>query len=210
MISPVVFIDYPVFDSILAYCVYQSKRKIADVKSPSGSEIIDFELPLARHKDFGFYLCSYAMPVPVEGTDFWSKRWDSEHDFIADFKKAKRRVNIASGKSKSFLIPVVTQSFTKLYFYFDGDPDAVSFYIRNYLVGIGKKVAMGFGWYSEFRIDKIEPSANYCLVRPLPLDFLENNLCELAGLSIEQGFGSWKLPYWKAEYQEKILIPKLK
>ncbi len=205
MTSPIVYMKLPIFDSILAYAKYQNQRKLSDTKSPSGNEIDNIELPLKKHAQYDFYLASYVFSDHIEeGIDSWKKRWASRHDFIADFGEARRRVNTASGDFKSYDIPLVTQSARKIWFYFDGDPVKVGAILQN-LNGIGKKTAIGFGWFSDFQIE--ESQENYALCRPLPFEFLKTNLRELQGLRVTKEFGAWKMPYWKAEYQGDILIP---
>jgi hypothetical protein len=208
MTSPIVYMTLPIFDSILAYAEYCLERKISDAKTPHGSEINEIKLPLEKHPDYDFYLASYMFSDHIEeGLEAWRKRWDCRHDFMADFGKSKRKINTASGEFKSFDIPLVTQSAQKVWFYFDGDPFEVDFVIRNGLNGIGKKTSHGFGWFSDFEIE--ESKENLTLCRPLPIEFMKTNLKELRGYSILTSFGSWRMPYWKAEYQERIIIPSI-
>lgn len=206
MISPIVYMTLPIFDSILAYAKYQGGRRITDIKSPSGIEIDNIELPIRKHSDYDFYLCSYMFSEHTEeGIDSWKKRWDSRHDFIADFGKARKRVNTASGSFKSYDIPLVTQSSRHIWFYFDGEPEEIDKILIN-LSGIGKKTSMGYGWYSGYKIE--EGDSDYLLCRPLPIEFMKTNIKELEGYKIEISFGAWRYPYWLSAEQGRIIIPK--
>lgn len=206
MTSPISYMTLPIFDSILAYAEYCMRRKISDAKTPHGNEITEEPLPLEKHPNYDFYLASYMFAEHIEeGLDAWRKRWDARHDQLANFGKARRRINTASGEFKSFDIPVVTQSTKAVWFYFKGNADGVELILKE-LNGIGKKSDIGFGWFSDFEIEDAKEDMTLC--RPLPMEFVKTNLKELQGLSLSSGFGSWRMPYWKAEYQEKIVIPK--
>lgn len=212
MISPICYYELPIFDAILSYCEYASRRKATDYHTPQGSEVRDsikeygIAIPLNQHK-LGFYHASYMFSDNVvEGSDSWKKRWASRYDKITDFGKAKRRIDTGSGKFKSYSIPLVTQSCKKAWFYFDGNADIVSTMIDS-IYGFGKKVAIGFGWFSGFEIeDKYDERFKW--FRPLPAcPEIMMELMKLDGIRIEPGYGAYKIPRWLPENQGQIVIP---
>lgn len=194
LLSPIVYMDMPVFDSILGYAVYSSMRKITDRKTPQGSEIDEIELPLRKDAGYGFYYASYMQyDTTVEGVSFWTKRWDTRYDFLV----GKGRISVSSGHFKSYDIPLVIHSCDMVWFYFDGDPDEVSFYIGNYLVGIGKKVKTGYGWIEDFSIEQVKMEQNMCLSRPLPKLYVVDNFDSLNGIDFKIT-DNYKFPYWRS------------
>lgn len=206
MTSPICYFELPVFDAILSYCEYAGRRKASDYHTAQGKEVDDVEIPLVKH-DLGFYHASYMFTDNVVGgSDSWKKRWASRYDQVADFGKAKRRVDTGSGKFKSYSIPLVTQSCKEAWFYFDGDVDAVADMIDR-IYGFGKKVAIGFGWFSGFEIEA-EPDDRYRWFRPLPqCPEIMAELLKLGGIRIEPGYGAYKIPRWLPEHQGQIVTP---
>jgi len=212
MSSPIAYTDIPIFDSIISYAVYQKYfRKNTDIKTSNGSEInknIEKLIPIKKHK-LGFYLCSYGIIEKKEiSIDKWRKRWNSRHDFLSYFGKAKRKVNIGSGYYKSYDMPIVINSVDNIVFYFIGDKNKIKELV-DYIVGIGKKVKAGFGWFSSFEITIAEKEEQkYLLFRPLPLKVMADNIFKDRDFSYVNDYGSYRAPYWLGEYQENILIPK--
>ena len=213
MISPIAYTDIPVFDSIISYCVYQKHfKKTTDIKTASGTEInktIAKMIPIKKHK-LGFYFCSYAIIEKKEiSTDNWRKRWHSRHDFLTYFATKKRKINVGSGYYKSYDIPIVINSVDNLVFYFVGDKTKI-IELLSYLIGIGKKVKTGFGWFSSFKITEAnEDEKQYLLFRPLPLLIMGDKLFQNRKFTYTNDFGAFELPYWLSEHQKNILIPAI-
>lgn len=211
LLTPIAFIDLPIFDSILSYCVYQKKyRKITDYNSPSGKEIIeDFEkdIPLKKNES-GFFYCSFmCFENDIESIAKWRKRWKSKYDKIANFKKAKRQVHIGQGYFKSYDMPLLIHSIDKVWFYFNGDKEKIEELINNNLYAIGKKVKAGWGWIKNFKIEESNKE-KMLYYRTLPN---KKNIYEKLNKmnhNYDIEFGSYKLPYWKMDNFEDIIIVK--
>ena len=159
MTSPIAIIDDITLDAIISYCVYQKFRKEYDVRTASGSEVDPNkqDIPIKKHES-GFYLSSYLfLDGEMESVDRWRKRWESRYDHLVDFGKAKRRIHTGSGQYKSYDMPILIKSTKKIFAYFESDNvGSVDDLINNYLIGIGKKVKIGYGWFSSFMIEKID------------------------------------------------------
>ena len=209
MVSPICYYSVPILDSIVAYARYCTTRKSTDYHSPTGREVSHIDIPIKKH-DLGFYMASYMFSdTTAEGQDAWRKRWETKHDDLAHFGRGRRRVDISSGKYKSYDIPIVTQSVKKVWFYFDGDPAEVRRLIIDNLPGFGKKVSIGFGWFSDVMVET-EADDDLVYFRPLPLAFAG----ELARIGqrylmrVHKAFGAYKMPYWLPEHQTDIFIPE--
>jgi len=202
MLSPIIYYDLPILDSIISYCKYREQMQFSDFHTPHGAEIIDFELPIRKH-ELGFYLASYmCFDTSIEGEDAWRKQWESLYDDIVDFGKARKRINIGSGQFKSYDIPFVTQHSKKIWFYFDGDAKEVAGLISAYLAGIGKKSVIGYGAFSGFSIEPCN-SEQMLYYRPVPVSAFMN----MSGFQTHTKIGRYYPPYWLPS-QEKILIPQ--
>ena len=207
--SPIAFIDLPVFDSIISYCIYRDKYcKFADYNTPQGKELKEPDLYcLKQDSDYGFYCASFmCFEDNIESVEKWRKRWEVKFDYLADFGKARRRINTGSGKFKSYDMPLVVSSIDKVWFYFDGDAGEVERLVNTHLIGIGKKVKIGFGWFDKFDIEDVNDD-KWLLYRPLPYDNLLIEKLRNFGFKVESGYGSDKPPYWYGENFKEILIP---
>ena len=209
--SPCSFFELPVFDSIVGYCLYANQQSVIDKHTSTGEEVrnskLDTNIPLEKH-ELGFYLASYmCFPGKIEGLDSWKKRWENNHDRIVNFGKSKRRITTGMGQTKSYNMPMQINCIKKGWFYFaSNDIEKVKKLIFNNLPGIGKKVAMGFGWIREIEIEESK-NEDMLYYRPLPKTALNLALSKFGKL--RQSFGSYKIPYWLPENQEKIIIPVL-
>jgi hypothetical protein len=214
--TPVSFTERPVFDALLYYAYMAKRVGKYSYMTPTGAElrkiIATVKLPLNQQD--GFYLCSYAFfGQSVQGADSWKKRWESRYDRHADFGRGMRRVNTASGEYRSYNVPFVALSVDKIWFYYDTEqPAMVRELIDGYLVGIGKKVNIGFGWIDRVEYELARDGAafrGYC--RPLPKQFSGDNLAaifpEYPKLKICRG--AYRPPYWFPEFQEEIMTPEI-
>lgn len=225
--SPISFFpnELPVFDSILSWCSYlKNKKENNDIHTPHGGEVNqdEIEIPIIKDK-LGFYYASrmfFDKNKAVEGVDSWKKRWENKHDDIVDFGKAKKRINTGSGQFKSYNVPVIFNSIKKVWFYFGSyDVAEVDLLVSKYLNGIGKKVSIGFGWFDNhdiIKVDKNNLEISSVLIRPLPIDYLKknrhifNNLIDNFTLKTKISTGNLTPPYWKKSMNEKIMTIELK
>ena len=207
MKTPIAYMDLPVFDSLIAYCVYKKRSKLTDYHTPQGNEVEKIDIPIELHK-YNFYLASYMfVDKQIESIESWKKRWCSKHDRIAYFGKAKRRIHTGSGQFKSFQIPILIQSIKYVYFFFKGNKDKIKDLLQ-FLIGIGKKTKIGYGWIKDFMIiNALESEIKYIYYRPLPK---KNDLISFALKNfgaVSPALGSFSLPYWLPKNQTNIIKP---
>jgi len=216
MRTPIAFLENepPVFDSVLAYCMFTSQKKVSECcHSIVGDEVADsdkkFFIPLRKHEK-DFYLCSKMLyDGKIESIERWKKSWNSRNDSIADFGNSMRRINRGSGQFKDYFMPMSVHSVKQVYFYFAGHAENVAELIENYLYGIGKKVKIGFGWFNDFSIDEIhdEEEKKFVFIRPLPIS-MESEIKQM-GIDYSKKSGAFKLPYWYDRNCTNILYPTL-
>jgi len=204
MISPICFIDLPVFDGIIAYAYCKEKLGNNFVQKLSIDNLIDFsEMPIKKHKNGYFIASQMFFDNNINFNLSWRKRWESKYDFLVDGKNRKIRTN--KGEFKSYDMPLNLYSIPEVYFIFDSDNiSEVGQLINKYIVGIGKKISQGYGFYSDYYIEKIDIDFDKKIYRPIPLDLLP---CELND-NYEIKFTSWKPPYWYQNNFELCVIPK--
>lgn len=204
MYSPICFIDKPIFDSILARCFVIEKRGFLTQKlNLSKNELIDFsELPIKKHSD-GYHLASIMFyDESIEFLGSWKKRWNNKHDFLVDFCGKPRKISVQKGEYKSYDVPKLLHSIPVCWFYFESDqPEMVHELIEKHLVGIGKKVSQGDGWFKNFEIEETtEKSFAKELLRPIP-----ESKTKMRGI---KKYCGWKIPFWLPKNMELCQYPE--
>jgi CRISPR type IV-associated protein Csf3 len=219
--APCVFIDRPIFDSILAYALWREENPTAAQKlSYTDEEVEAFnamlreKLPLAW-SEHGYPLASLLQFESVnEEIAYKRKKWDAQHDSYADFGKHKRQVRVNGGQYKSYELPRVTNIFASPHktlpfsqfghVWFDfvsGDVVRVRELLDGYVAGIGKDVQQGKGRWSEYCIEEIAEPFVPCMMRPVPESSMtKEELTALlnAGRKVSTRLMAWRPPYWDA------------
>lgn len=167
------------FDGILAHL--EGRRVLGEdyYSLPSKTPLeLGIELPLRLisrfpHDPLRFYAASVA----------W---FDVEEGYIAILYKrlsepekaslTKRKVSIAKGPFKMFLMRLPYIPVRRAVFYAEGDAAAIENLLKH-LPGLGKKVAIGFGAIRDFRIEAVDHSAvvyEKVALRPIPAELVRN------------------------------------
>jgi CRISPR type IV-associated protein Csf3 len=115
---------------------------------------------------------------------------------------AKRKINIAKGYYRHWMLRSVVIAADHCYFYGCGDIDRIAQLLRS-LVALGDNTRIGWGTIHSWHIEPT--SDDYSLIkdgkaqRPIPVRLLEsyNDAVELA----------WKPPYWAADSIELCAPP---
>jgi len=194
--SPICFIDIPIFDSILSYCYmkeYHSDKMVFKDLTISKDNLIDFrkfnDFPIKLHESGLYFISSYMFYDTEKYKNFtgtWKKRWANQYDFIADFGKNKRKIDINKGKFKSYDMPLNLHSIKEVWFYFDSDNiKKIEYLIYKHLFGIGKKTSQGYGEIQEMSIEQIDYNPFEKTIRPIPIKSLNLSDSEKTKLMIE-------------------------
>ncbi len=103
----------------------------------------------------------------------------------------KKKIQRGSGHFRDFMIRLVYIPARKVTFYANGDPEEIEF-LLSALPGLGKKVAIGFGFIKDFKVEEI--SKDHSIVkdnkamRPIPFPLFDA-ASEVVPLT-------YKPPYW--------------
>lgn len=215
--SPMVYYHVPTLDAVISWC-------LARAHADEGAKAF-CHLPLATpEKNYGLNLLNrviehkgggFGVPVasmlqpdhpPHEFEDAWKKRFESKHARLADFGKARRRINTSSGLYRSYNVPMPAKSLASGWFVFRGDGYVVRDLLETWLIGIGKKVTEGFGWIEEWRLEESALTWREILaLRPVPVRLAPHLGIETTGR--RQELHAWKPPYWLRRNCELCLMP---
>ena len=216
--SPICFIDKPLFDGLITYCYIKDKLGFVPRKINFSAEEIEqfnkeFELskiPLKKHKD-NYFLASYMQydeEKAINFTSSWKKRWANKYDFLADFGKSKRAIEIDKGAFKSYDIPLNLYNLDSVWFFFDSDNvKEVENLIKKHLYGLGKKTSQGYGEIKNIELESINYDPFENIIRPVPLpknitDFEKTTLMMENKLLICR----YQPPYWSMVNSELCRI----
>jgi hypothetical protein len=160
-----------------------------------------------KHIEFtpeGVPLCTSMMfdDEPVDFMDSWKKRWESKYSTYAAFGKAKRQVNTASGKYRSYNMPLPGKLVKSGYWEFIGEESLESL-LKETIWGIGKKTSMGFGIVEGYQLDGSENNELYILKnRPVPLKIARQYGIQTGTVK----YCSWIYPYWDNKNMTECII----
>lgn len=202
MASPIAMQQTIMFDGLLAYAYFQEhgpKDQRRDGRL-SFEQQFDFSgLPLVKHEK-GYYMASWLLydeTLAAEQVHTMLKKWDEEHDAMADFGKAQRQVRIDRGEFKTTQIPIRVITVPECWFYFQSrDVDEVQYLIERHIAGIGKKISRGYGFFRGFLIEPEQENVfERTILRPIP--------CADSEIEVAPGaryeYRAWKIPYWLPE-----------
>jgi CRISPR type IV-associated protein Csf3 len=117
-------------------------------------------LPIARCEEQGpqwYYAASWAQwPQAVAyGKDHWNKRIDMPLSGMIDFTGKRGRIEVSSGRYKSFHMPVFYRHAQIVWWYVLGHAPALRL-ILPHCTHLGKKVSQGWGSVLSWSVDEIE------------------------------------------------------
>lgn len=196
----VAFHQQIMFDGLLAYAYVQEHGTASDKNTGQLSIQNQFDfsgLPLERHKD-GYYMGSwmfYEDETASKQVQTSLKKWDEQYDYMADFGKAQRSVQIDKGEFKTTQIPIQVVAVPEVWFFFRSDNvDEVQRLIEKHIAGIGKKVSRGHGFFSHFAIEELLENPFDEIIRPIPASDADIKQMQ-SGARYE--YRAWTFPYWE-------------
>ena len=213
--SPLILYHPITLDSIVAWCVamrrsnrrckaflpQQLNEKDTGVIKHELHQIIQHHTPL-----YPVAMASYFQPIgsTSEYLDSWKKRFESKYAYLANFGKARRRIDTGSGKYRSYDMPLPAIVTLAGYFAFIGKGEQVINLLQNYVVAIGKKRSMGFGWIDHM---ELQPANYTCYdiarMRPVPKEIAQKN--KITG---RLTYCAWQSPYWLRENICECVVPE--
>ncbi|WP_456478144.1 hypothetical protein [Geoglobus ahangari] len=196
MASPVC-LTYPWihFDAILAHLM-QRKLDSHGYRSLPSKRVVKVTgksiLPLKKtagiyHASVSFFDVSEAYTTTIY------KRFCEKH---LDLRRIRRKkIDRARGHFRDYMISLVYVPAKRVTFYANGNPDRIESLLEG-LPGLGKKVAIGFGFIKDFRIHESDEDHSIVkdgrAMRPIPLPLLEAT-SEVVAMA-------YKPPYWAKEF----------
>lgn len=221
--SPVIFIDPPLFDAMIARCWADdyagNKTQFERLYIPD-DKMLDFSaMPIERHYD-GYFLASQMFGLgDHEQVLHKRKKWEDQFDHLADFGKRKRKVNVQSGQYKSYELPRVAHTFEcvhpelpwspfgHVWFHFVGNEEKVRHLIDAHLVGIGKDVMTGKGDFSEYIVESAREDFDPIRMRPIPANAIKSGFKMIqVGEMIKSRFMPSAPPYWDSKRAIRCVI----
>ena len=212
--SPIALYHPLALDSVVAYCL--AKRRIKNCckiclpqKVNGKDEEIKHELHHLITHHTSLYPVSMASNFQFVGPtseylDSWKKRFESKYAYLADFGKARRRINTGSGKYRSYNMPLPCIVGTMGYFAFIGKGPEIVDLLGQYIVALGKKRSEGFGWIKAMELKKANYSPyDIARMRPIPLEIAQRN--KITG---RRTICAWQSPYWLRENICECIVPE--
>lgn len=149
-------------------------------------------MPLERHVAGNTFVykasISFLEPRQIYLTTIYKRfheRWSHE------IRTKKRYIDTSRGRFRGFMMKLPYIPAKRVIFYCRGEKDRIEELLKG-LAGLGKKVAIGFGTFREFKIEVIEEDRslvwNGRAMRPIPISMLRY---------WSDAFNStYKPPYW--------------
>jgi hypothetical protein len=171
--------------------------------------IVDIEIPLARSECGRFWLCSSGQSRDDEHTlRYLYKRFPlAEAQLLGSGIK---RVNMASGPSRSYRIPQDTTHLVgdQIHWYAVGDAGEVEALLVGWIGYLGRKRGVGLGKVAHWHVEECEPWGDgfpvvrdWQPLRPLPTDWpgLADN--------VELAMATLSPPYWRRSEERECAVP---
>lgn len=217
--SPCIYYHPITLDAVISWCIAHEHlqadglmgfyQKPGEVPDTYGLDRLD---KVIKHigGGYGVPCSSFMQPAhePIEFLDSWKKRFENRFAHLADFGKAKRRIDTASGQYRSYNMLLPAKAISDCRFAFIGDGEEVVRLLRDNLVGVCKKVSEGFGWISDIELVEAEWTwQDVCRMRPFPLKFAKQEAYDLGIERPNMAICGWKPPYWLRRNIEACIVP---
>lgn len=158
------------FDALLYYAVHREQYgrqylTIPGEATNGAPTAADTSLPLARVEEHGpqwYYAASWADwgERYADGGDHWSKRLALGRLKYLD--QARGSVDVASGRYKSYRMPVFYRHALSISWHCLGEPERIRRLLAH-MAHIGKKTSQGWGAVNEWRVEECQ--ADYSVRR---------------------------------------------
>lgn len=194
-------------DSLLMAAV--ATRDGLEPLPPGTTEPSSIIIPLSRSECGRIYLCSQGLSQD----DVHERRWKQQRFPLPEAQwlgSGLKRVNTASGPSRSYRIPVDTVHVDgdEIRWYAIGDPIRVQELLDGWVGYIGHKRSVGLGKVRRWTVEPCDTWPGFPVLRDgeplrsLPVDWpgLSN--------SAEQSMRCLLPPYWRRTMEEPCAVPR--
>jgi CRISPR type IV-associated protein Csf3 len=188
------------FDGILAHLLLRKLLEDNFYYLPSSMPIDFFELldlPLKKleySSDLFIYHSSISFfeKEKIYIDKIYKRFEDRKMRFMDPGRSTK--IDITRGRFKNYMINLPYLPSSEIIFFGFGDVQEIKSLLQ-YLPGLGKKIAAGFGFFKSFDIKEIEQDKSLInqenkAMRPIPCEFLDERK------NYEKVSLSYKFPYW--------------
>lgn len=200
MVTPVA-LTYPWvhFDAILAHLWL--RKNYEGYRSLPSKRVVDLDMDLPLKKTGDIYHASVSFfDVSDAYTTKIYKRFCEKHLNLKRIRQKK--IDRSRGHFKDFAISLTYIPARTVTFYAYGEIEEVEGLLRG-LAGIGKKVAIGFGFYRDSSVEPIDE--DYSVVkdgkaaRPIPVDMVEE--------AEDVAMLAYRPPYWDRRRMKPCVPP---
>ncbi len=208
MRTPICFTERPTLDGIVSSCWMKENRPdlmTTQRLSIPQKELIDFRglLPMAYEDGNSWYFLASSMCYGkmISTHSWWRKSWDSQYDYLSDFKGKRRKVAVGEGEFKSYMVPMSIFSIPLIWFYVECTEEQsqeIKRLIEGNIIGIGKKVGQGYGWFNPPLIIEEATDIDIKKMRPIPM---------VPGEVGNYHFCSFRPPYWHPSNMDLCSVP---
>ena len=195
-------------DAILSYCLQRENHRHIGYYAGTWRnrefdginrlpEVLGFhgEIPLATRMQYDAGAPIYA--------DSWKKRFEPKYAILADFGKAKRRIDTSSGQYRSFNMPLPARVIQEAWFFFIGDGTRVQELLDRWIWAIGKKPSEGFGVIKNITLHPWDINELEVLsMRPVPVEIAQS-----LGIQGMEQYCAWRPPYWGRRNHARCVVP---
>jgi len=209
--SPVIADRWLPLDGVLFYqaCRERCGPQIVTTPGTYAVELESIRLPMAiEHpgQQNWYYRCSWARwSHEIEGTDHWSKHFNSALADLIDFGKRRGKVIIEQGRYKAYFMPVFYRAALWVEWYCVGDKTEIE-YLLSTVTHIGKKGVQGWGRVMHWEIVPCEADWSIWrdgrLMRGVPYEDLT------PGIMVNFANYGIRPSYWRRENQMMLAVPK--
>ena len=196
------------FDGIIAHILLRKILGALFRSLPTNMPVEVFSrlrLPIKRTHACG-YTIYHASISFFEYNNFFAttiyKRFDNKH--ISLVKLKHKKIRRGSGHFKDYMIRLAYIPTKTVLFYANGDVEEIASLI-DALPGLGKKVAIGYGFVKSYTINEIDEDISIIneglAMRPIPVDLIDMHRHPTDATML-----AYKFPYW-AKQNVTLCVP---
>lgn len=160
----------------------------------AGNKIEPIDIPFIDKWE-GLYKISLGIFDGPVSKAIYHKKWDEEYDDVVDFKGKKEVVLVATGRLKSYSMPLRIVSASTVIFFVSGDKEKLEEVLEG-ITRLGKKSAQGYGLVREWKVEEIEHDFSIHDNNNYVMRFVPTWIADKYGLKGDKAFRAYKAPFW--------------